>query len=115
MKDRSEYEEESKGEAIKMVDEEGNGLGAWSYVYTESNANLNLTLVEAMLTRPDLTRVTEAPVFNPLPFQVFLMNVPAHNTSSKCFYFYKNSIHPMAVPLSFYLWPGYFDTMKRSI
>ena len=53
-------------------------------IYTESNSNLNLSLVEAMLTRPDPSRLVSAPVLNPQPFQVYLLSVPAHNTSSEC-------------------------------
>ncbi|XP_076065403.1 uncharacterized protein LOC143039374 isoform X3 [Oratosquilla oratoria] len=45
-------------------------------VYTESNVCLNLNLVEAMLANPDEKRIVQAPVLNPLPFQVYLVRLP---------------------------------------
>ncbi|XP_050739929.1 uncharacterized protein LOC127010127 [Eriocheir sinensis] len=79
--EEEEKKEEEEGEEEEEEEEDQSGMETFTGVYTESNSNLNLTLVEAMLTRPDLTRVVEAPVLNPQPFQVYLISVPAHNTS----------------------------------
>ncbi|KAK4318917.1 hypothetical protein Pmani_010108 [Petrolisthes manimaculis] len=52
-----------------------------SRVYTESNSNLNLSLVETMLTNPDQKRVVSAPILNPQPFQVYLIQLPTDKDS----------------------------------
>ncbi|CAL4080004.1 unnamed protein product, partial [Meganyctiphanes norvegica] len=50
-------------------------------IYTESNANLNLSLVEAMLTNPEESRIVAAPIISPKPFQVYLVRLPDEKKS----------------------------------
>ncbi|XP_069186560.1 uncharacterized protein [Procambarus clarkii] len=61
--------------------EETQDCGHRSGIYTESNSNLTLSLVDAMLSNPDESRIVPAPILNPQPFQVYLLRLPSEKHS----------------------------------